>query len=214
MVEPKTYSVYKITNRINGKTYIGFTKNVDARWQQHTSSNRSEKKSLISKAINKYGKDNFEFAVVYQSNELMDNGGKSALNEIEPMLIKEFNTLAPKGYNRAKGGQGGAGGFKHINNSPTYVNPMRGKQHNKSTRELISNRLRGVHSGNRNPMFGVESPSKGKSWYNNGEVENMYRPEEVPERYNKGRLPKSPETIDKISKSMIGNSNNKKRAST
>ena len=54
--------VYKITNKLNNKIYIGQSVNIERRWKEHICDNR--KNSLIHLAIQKYGKDNFDFEVI------------------------------------------------------------------------------------------------------------------------------------------------------
>ena len=57
------YLIYKITNKINNKIYIGLTKTgLELRWKKHLQasfSNRSDN-SIFHKAIRKYGIDNFD----------------------------------------------------------------------------------------------------------------------------------------------------------
>jgi group I intron endonuclease len=50
--------IYKISNLINGKIYIGQSVHIEKRWQQHCNNTG---RSLIAKAIQKYGKDSFSF---------------------------------------------------------------------------------------------------------------------------------------------------------
>lgn len=57
------YYVYKITNSINDKVYIGITtRTVQGRWMEHVSRSRypNEYKSAIHSAIRKYGQDSFK----------------------------------------------------------------------------------------------------------------------------------------------------------
>ena len=60
--------IYKITNNINGKIYIGQTRVTEPqRWQQHVwhAYNDSYNDSLLlCQAIKKYGKENFTRAIV------------------------------------------------------------------------------------------------------------------------------------------------------
>lgn len=85
--------LYKITNLINGKCYIGQTKN----WSQRMSRHRKEKKSAISIAINKYGIENFSFEKLAILEDFI-------IDEAEVKAIKIFNSLAPNGYNIETGG--------------------------------------------------------------------------------------------------------------
>ena len=90
--------IYKITNKINGKAYIGQTiQDVEKRWRRHCSN--CENKSAISKAIKKYGKDNFTFEVI---EENIDN--IELLNSLEVHYISVLNTMYPSGYNLMLGG--------------------------------------------------------------------------------------------------------------
>jgi group I intron endonuclease len=92
--------IYKITNNINQKFYIGFTgqKIPMRRFNQHLSSARSERKNNqpIIRAIRKYGEENFSFEILLEGEE------KFLLNVEEPRLIKE---LKPE-YNSTLGGEG------------------------------------------------------------------------------------------------------------
>lgn len=92
--------IYKITNNINGKIYIGQSKRVkrrivehinDVRWKK--SKRNSNSQSLISKAIQKYGIENFTFEIIEDSLERM------SANKLESDYIKKFNSLVPNGYN-------------------------------------------------------------------------------------------------------------------
>lgn len=98
--------IYKITNTLNQKFYIGFTgqKNPKLRFNQHLSTARSRKKNNqpIIRAIRKYGEENFFFEVLLEGEE------KFLLSVEEPRLIKE---LKPE-YNSTLGGEGVLG-YKH-----------------------------------------------------------------------------------------------------
>lgn len=87
--------IYKITNIINGKSYIGQTDNYKKRWNAHI---RNYGKSVIGFAIQKYGVDNFTFDVLDYTEDY---------NNIEIKLIKEFDTYR-KGYNLTMGGESGS----------------------------------------------------------------------------------------------------------
>ena len=54
--------LYKITNNINQKIYIGITNNYKKRWANHGTED-----TVISNAIKKYGKENFTFEVLFEN---------------------------------------------------------------------------------------------------------------------------------------------------
>lgn len=58
--------------------------------------------------------------------------------------------------------------------------------------------------GNSNPMFGITSPTKGKSWYNDGIVEDMYLEGDQPVDYVRGRLPCTEAHKQRTSKAAAG----------
>ena len=89
-------AIYTITNKINGKQYVGQTVHPEKRWWQHKNNAINNYDNLpIHMAISKYGADNFDFKVL-EWTEDYDN------REIQ--VIKELDTLSPNGYNVAKGG--------------------------------------------------------------------------------------------------------------
>jgi len=93
-------SVYVITNTVNGHRYVGITKDLVARWKDHK---RSKEVSCLQRAIKKYGVDAFEF------KHIADAFSWENACELERILIKEYNSRAPNGYNLTDGGDGGFG---------------------------------------------------------------------------------------------------------
>lgn len=91
------YTIYKATNVINNKFYIGFDSNWPNRKKHHLKSN---KKYLFCNAIKKYGKDNFIWEPIYQSKN-----AEHTLKIMEPYFIKEYNSYE-NGYNMTLGGEG------------------------------------------------------------------------------------------------------------
>lgn len=92
--------VYKITNLVNGKIYVGQTiKTVQRRWGQHKFlSQKPSKESYLQKSIYKYGSDNF-------SVETLDNAyNREDLDYKEAHWIDVLDTLKPNGYNIRPGG--------------------------------------------------------------------------------------------------------------
>lgn len=89
--------IYKITNLITGRIYIGQSKNIERRFIEHnTLSHNSER---IDKNINLYGKENFSYEIL----ELCD---VSELDKKEIYYINLFLNNNYKLYNIINGGQG------------------------------------------------------------------------------------------------------------
>lgn len=102
--------IYKITNIINNKSYIGLTtKTAEYRFKQHLNSKNSKvnKNCLLHKALRKYGNINFKIET------LIDNEFNiKKLIELEQFYIKKYNTysgISKTGYNLTLGGEGGLG---------------------------------------------------------------------------------------------------------
>ena len=93
------YSIYKLVNQKNGKCYIGFTRNFHKRMSEHLNDSK-RKHTYLSKAIRKYGWENFHKEIIYQS--LDENYCK---NIMESHFIKQYNSYRD-GYNLTLGGQG------------------------------------------------------------------------------------------------------------
>ena len=101
--------IYKITNTINSKSYIGQTiQNVKERFYQHcaTKCSKAVSNMAIHRAIKKYGKSNFTVEVI----EEIDSAN---LNDRERYWIKYYNSYN-NGYNSTKGGQDGCKPFKGL----------------------------------------------------------------------------------------------------
>jgi group I intron endonuclease len=94
--------IYKITNNINGKVYIGQSICIERRWYQHKWDTDREDRlgynSIIHKAFRKYGIENFSF-------EIIEECGQELLDEKERYWIEKLNTIQPNGYNILLGGQ-------------------------------------------------------------------------------------------------------------
>ena len=91
--------IYKITNNINRKIYIGkTTRTIKERWKEHLKKINYEKNKFYN-ALNKYGIDNF---IIEEIEECDDD----ILNEQEIYWINFYNSYE-NGYNSTGGGDGG-----------------------------------------------------------------------------------------------------------
>lgn len=93
--------VYSITNRINGKVYVGKANNPAQRWRAHKSRARLGGLCVIHRAIRKYGAENFDFQVV-SGHTTEEDAYRAEADTIRSMRT----TLAEGGYNANAGGIG------------------------------------------------------------------------------------------------------------
>ena len=101
--------IYKITNKINGKSYIGQTiQSVKERFYQHCATKCSQAilNMVIHKAITKYGKSNFTIEVIEEVES-------ANLNDRERYWIRYYDSYN-NGYNSTEGGQDGIKLFKNL----------------------------------------------------------------------------------------------------
>jgi len=168
--------VYKATNKINGKSYIGqTTQKLRVRRNCHKTQAFSNKikDTYFYRAIKKYGFNNFKWEIIEHCDS------KEEMDEMEFHYIKQYNSFGDGGYNLTFGGEGGMVGIKRApfskearkkmseakqgkwsgEDNPKYNkgylmvgenNPMYGKKHTKET----INKLRKASSGKNNYWYG------------------------------------------------------------
>ena len=96
-------SVYKITNNLNRKGYIGQTINsLQERFRTHCGVYSEGKCPALWSAIQLYGKDNFTIELLWSKHGCSIED----LDEKEIEMIKVHDTLSPNGYNLMAGGHG------------------------------------------------------------------------------------------------------------
>lgn len=99
--------IYKITNKINNKIYIGQTIEYEERVRHHKQTafrkNSKERNRPLYKAIRKYGLESFSFEIIDTAQSLEE------LNEKEIYYIAFYDSCVDngKGYNLDKGGKNG-----------------------------------------------------------------------------------------------------------
>lgn len=94
--------IYKIVNLINNKCYVGSTNNFNRRKKEHFRLLKQSKShsSILQKAVNKYGIDNFKFEILcYCNYDFIYKIEQLFVDEIKP----EYNqcleiVTCPKGY--------------------------------------------------------------------------------------------------------------------
>ena len=137
--------IYKTTNKINGKIYIG----------KDTKNNPDYLGSgkILKMAIKKYGKQNFV-------KEILEYCNSENIDDREIYWIKELDSIE-LGYNISPGGQGGDP-FKYnrrikeitermSNSRKGDKNSMYGKSHKESAKEKMRIKKIGIYDGSKNP---------------------------------------------------------------
>ena len=104
-------AIYKITNKINNKIYIGQSNDPERRFYEHIHNNVDS--SLIHRALKKYGPENFTFEVI---------GWFEDWKEKEIYYISFYRSLTPYGYNIHEGGNDPPHGFGEKNNFASISN--------------------------------------------------------------------------------------------
>lgn len=94
MAKAKICGVYKITNIINNKFYVGSSKDIESRWSQHIYAlqNGMHANQYLQNAWNKYGGDNFTFEVIEECEP-------SVQFEREQFYLNKLNPFDENGYN-------------------------------------------------------------------------------------------------------------------
>ena len=92
-----TQGIYLIKNNVNNRHYVGQSKDIERRWNEHRHStfntNATDYETPLHRAIRKYGIENFAFEIL----EVVPN--HSELNSIENKYIAKYNSIG-KGYNQ------------------------------------------------------------------------------------------------------------------
>lgn len=131
--------VYKATNKINNKIYIGKTiQSLKRRKQIHIAIAKKGNNYYFHRAIRKYGWDNFEWEI------LTETDSESKLNALEKFYIAAYRKMTIL-YNMTDGGEGINGENNYFFNKHfiNEKNGMYGKHHSEETRKKISESLKG-----------------------------------------------------------------------
>lgn len=94
--------IYKITNDINGKMYVGKTSyTIEKRWVEHCKASKSQRKAHcpLYNAMRKYGIEHFSISLIEECNDYQ-------ASERECFWIEQYDTYK-HGYNATLGGDGG-----------------------------------------------------------------------------------------------------------
>lgn len=181
--------IYKITNRVNGKTYIGCSIDYKKRWQQHIALiNKAGGCPALKAAILKHGLQNFNFQVLIVCFD-------DDMQFYEPEYIRKFNSIVPFGYNISPGGKATCG--------------FKGRQHSAETKSKIGEHFKQKYkdvefckkqSENQKRVY-REDPTYIERIKNGLHNSESFK-ESVIQRKNNGGFLKSEEHRNKISKAI------------
>lgn len=137
MSRPKI-GIYKITNTVNGKVYVGQSHDIKGRWRDHR---HKSSNAHMRNAMAKDGLENFTFEILEEGE--MD---QVDLDTREIFWIEKLESRNPsKGYNKLSGGSNG----KHSEESKAQMsarkrilnqgcgNPFYGRNHTDETKNLL-----------------------------------------------------------------------------
>lgn len=137
--------VYFIWNPVNGKRYVGqTTRSVEVRFREHAAC----KKTIIGKAIQKYGEENFRYGVIKTC------ATREELNYWEIHFIAALKSKVPYGYNQTDGGEGLSGYIVSDETREKRRVKLRGIPKPPEQCAAIAATLRGRFRGEAHPFFG------------------------------------------------------------
>ena len=133
------YSIYKATNTISGKSYIGYTSNLEKRKKLHKKDaySKPNSNSLFHKAIRKYGFDSFVWETLFESEDKVYTH-----KVMEPHFISKYDTFLGEGYNLTPGGEGNTSPRTEKSKQDHSLR-LKGRKHSEAHRKNISKTLTG-----------------------------------------------------------------------
>ena len=188
--------VYKITNTVNGKVYIGQSINMKTRWKDHVNSLRRGDSccTLLQRAWNKYKEESFSF-------EILEVCSEDELDDVEIKYIELYDAVN-NGYNIEPGGNKN----KHLaeETRKKIGDANRGRVFSEEVRRKMSESRIGENNG----MYGKRHSDEARKKISDARKGKPGRPctEYQKERAREANLGKevSQETRDKISAANIG----------
>jgi len=133
----KECGIYVFRNKLNGKVYVGKSNDLYRRHREHIYylNNNKDTCTILNRAWQKYGADNFEYEVVCHCDE-------SELNEKEKYYVELYDSLN-NGYNCTAGGDG-ITGYRHTEETKKKIAAAGiGRKQSEKVVEMIRNRYLG-----------------------------------------------------------------------
>lgn len=160
MVGQRPVAVYKITNSVNGKFYIGQSVAPGKRFIRHCAAGEQSGCHKLKAAIAKYGRDSFSMEVLWWCRDKPD------ANELEAFLIQETNSRTT-GYNITPGGAGTGSGednpFFGRKHSPERIAQWSKTKRGKPMPPHVREAVRTANRGRRLSAKGKEALALGRA---------------------------------------------------
>ncbi|MAE86130.1 MAG: hypothetical protein CMB80_25560 [Flammeovirgaceae bacterium] len=169
----RKHYIYKITNLVNQKIYIGQSVAPKKRWNRHLSDARYNRGSLhLTNAIRKYGEDRFCFEIIDVLNDV------EGADKVEQEMIKQHSSFDREhGYNKALGGTS-----SRIVSEETKqkIRAMRtGTKASEETKKRMSLSMMGKNAGHSNGMYGRRGPLAKLTLFKAQKIREEYRSNET-----------------------------------
>lgn len=161
--------IYKITNLVSNKSYIGFTtQELNVRWNQHKTDARTRPSTHFHNAINKYPDTSWDVSVLFVALD------ESYLPDAEELLIAEYGTFN-NGYNSTAGGRGAPSNIQSDETRRSRSASMSGRTLSDSHKQSLSNVRKGKFTGKDNWFFGKSHSEETKDNHFRGENSNLFK---------------------------------------
>ena len=137
--------IYRWTNKVNCKKYVGQTIHPEKRYQQHKRGERADSQ-LIDRAILKYGANNFDYTVLLTIHADTREELRRLLDEAEiaSIRLEQSYYKTGKGYNMTWGGMS-RGSYNHTEETRQKLSKiMKGKKLSEAAKRNIAEGHKGL----------------------------------------------------------------------
>ena len=177
------FYVYKITNKVNGKVYIGKSGELEKSWRTHLAiaarGNQDPSFSIIHAAIRKYGEENFCFEIIESLDSEQESFDREAywIADYKTNIYKYGSTF---GYNLSDGGEGQSG-FRFSEEQKKKMSEIQsgtgngfyGKTHTEEVKGLLSKKRLEYHEDHPNAFLGKKHSAETKKLMSENRAEKF-----------------------------------------